>query len=162
MTRWSFLWHPYDEAMSAVGSVVSQRHPRFLPAYMAAVIFGILGMHALMQHCPTPAHAMAVASATTQTAAHHADDHLSAVATSLDPVIGSVQLTEHPGGALGDMVMLCAAMLLGAGALLKLMLRRRLRHPFALPRPRLNTWRPSLAVAGTGPPSTLAFAVIRC
>src|SRR5688500_14719339 len=108
--------------MSAVGRVASQRHLRFLPAYVAAVIFGILGMHALMQHCPTPAHAMAMASATTHTAAHHADDHLSVLATSLEPVIGSVQLTELPGGALGDMVMLCAAMLLGAGASLALML----------------------------------------
>jgi putative Mn2+ efflux pump MntP len=149
--------------MSAVGRIASQRRQRLLPAYVAAVIFGILGMHALMQHCPTPAHAMAEASATAQTAAQHADDHLTVVATSLDPVIGTVQLTEHPGGALGDMVMLCAAMLLGAGALLALMLRRRPgRRPFALPRPRLATWRPSLAVAGTGPPPTLAFAVIRC
>lgn len=148
--------------MSGEGRFASQRHPRLLPACVAAVIFGILGMHALMQHCPTAAHAMAVASATTQTAAHHVEEHLSVVATSLDPVIGTVQLSEHPGGALGDMVMLCAAMLLGAGALLALMLRRRLPRGFALPRLRLNTWRPSLAVSGTGPPPTLAFAVFRC
>lgn len=148
--------------MSALGRFASQRHQRLLPAYLAAVIFGILGMHALMQHCPAPSHAMAATSATTHTVAHHADDLLSAVATPLDPVIGTLQRIEHPGGALGDMMMLCAAMLLGAGALLSLRLRRRLSRPFALPRLRLNIWRPPLVVAATGPPPTLAFAVIRC
>jgi hypothetical protein len=148
--------------MSTAGGFVSQRHQRLLPAYVAAVIFGILGMHVLMQHCPAPAHAMAATSAATHTVAHHADEHLSAVAASTDPFIETVQLTQHPGGTLGDMIMLCVAMLLGAGALLSFILRRRLSRPFALPRPRLNTWRPPLAIAATGPPPTLAFTVIRC
>jgi hypothetical protein len=125
------------------------------------MIFGIMGMHALVQHCPAPPHALS-AAATTRTAAQHAAEHLSAVATTAEPVIGILQLTEHPGDVLGDTLMLCAAMLLGAGASLALARRQRFRRPIAAPRQCLTRWRPAVAVVGTGPPSVLAFAVIRC
>ena len=145
-----------------MGRCVSRRRQRLLPAYVAAVIFGIFGMHAFMQHCPAPPGATATTSAATQTVAHHADEDLFAVTAWMEPVIGTVQLTEHAGGGLGDMLMLCAAILLGAGALLTLMLRRRVSRSLALLRLRLNPWRPPGVVASTGPPPTLAFAVIRC
>jgi hypothetical protein len=152
---------PYDEGVSVAAGIVRQHHRRLLPAYVAALVLGIFGMHALMQRCPTPQHAMTTATATTQTLAHHADEHL-AVTPALANGAGALQLAEPPSSGFGDMLMLCAAMLLGAGAVLALLLRRRLARPFGLPRPWLIGWRPALPIAATGPPRTLAFAVVRC
>jgi hypothetical protein len=147
--------------MSALGRYVGRSHQRLVPAFLAAIVLGILGMHALMQHCPTPAHAMAAGSAAAEMT-HHSHDAL----TTAMPVAGSgisfVASTGQPGGPLDDMLMLCAAMLLGAGALLAVLLGRRSDPPIALPRLRPTTWRPLLDLVATGPPPTLAFTVIRC
>ena len=161
---------PYDEVMSTVGRVLSQRHQGLVPAYLAAIILGIVGMHVLMQHCPTPAHAMSATSSTAAMSPHvgaHTGEHV--VAAIAGPAsagahasVSFVEATGQPGGSLGDMLMLCAAMLLGAGALLTLLLTRRAPRPIGLPRLRPTTWRPLLTLAGTGPPPTLAFTVIRC
>lgn len=161
---------PYDEVVSTVGRVLSQRHQRLVPAYLAAIILGIVGMHALMQHCPTPAHAMSATSSTaamSPLAGAHAGEHV--VAAIAGPTIAGahtsvslVEATGQPGGSLDDMLMLCAAMLLGAGALLALLLSRRAPRPIGLPRLPPTMWRPLLILAGTGPPPTLAFTVIRC
>lgn len=150
---------PYDEGMSKAGSTVDRRHRRLLPAYLAAVILGIVGMHTLMQHCPAPQHAMTTAG---PHVAHDAGEHMTAPAVPLDDAAKALLAADRPTGGGGDALMLCAAMLLGAGALLTLMLRRRYNRPLTLLRLKLPTWRPPAFVAGTGPPPTLAFAVFRC
>ena len=145
--------------MSALGRYLSQRHQRLVPAYLAAIILGIVGMHALMQHCPAPAHPV-TASAGVAQMSHHADEAL----MSAMPVaaVSLVEAIGQPGGSVDDMLMICAAMLLGAGALLLLLFSRRTERPIALTRPRPSVRRPPLARIGTGPPPTLAFTVIRC
>lgn len=147
--------------MSAAGRYLSQCHQRLVPAYVAAIILGILGMHALVQHCPTPAHAM-TASAGVAEMAHHADEALVTAMPAATSGVSFVEATGQLGSTLNGMLMLCAAMLLGAGALLMLLFGKRCDGPFALPRPRPVAWRPLLARVGTGPPPTLAFTVIRC
>jgi hypothetical protein len=145
--------------VSTVGRLVTRRHQRLVPAYLLAMIVGIVGMHALMQHCPAPAHTMA-ASSSEMTTTHHAGEHMAAVGQL---PVAAVQPTGQTGGSLNDMLMLCAAMLLGAGALLTLLLRRRFSRPTLLARPSQSDWRPpTLVLAGIGPPPTLAFTVIRC
>jgi hypothetical protein len=136
-----------------------QRRQRLLPAYFLAIIVGIVGMHALMQHCPTPAHTVAT-DGSAMTATHHLGDHLEAAGQL---PVAAVDAAGPTGGSLGNMLMLCAAMLLGAGAMLTLLLRRHLGRPTLLARPSQSDWRPpTLVLAGIGPPPTIAFTVIRC
>jgi hypothetical protein len=147
--------------MSSPGRIIGRRHQRLLPAYVVAVIVGIVGMHVLMQHCPTPAHTLPSASAAPQ-AAHHAGQHLTAVMVAAADVASSTKATNHSQGGLSDMFMLCAAMLLGAGAIVLMLFRRRVDRPLTLLPVIMSRWRPPLIVADTGPPATLAFTVIRC
>lgn len=141
-----------------------------LAGQLGAVILGILGMHALVQHCPTPAHAMQLPGVMTSmsgTAAVETHDHAGtaadAGATGL-PIVGAV-VTGAGSGSHGDMLMLCAAMLLGAGAVLVLALRQR-RAPAHVILPRgPSVARPKqsvLRLIRAGPPPIMAFSVIRC
>ena len=133
-------------------------HTGLVPAYVAAVVLGILGMHALAQHCPAPSHLVTAGTTSTEHAGHQ-------VAAAVAPVAELAtrdRVTEPHGGGVGDLLMLCAAMLLGAGAALVLVLRRRAAWTARLPVLRRHLWRAPTALAGTGPPASLAFAVIRC
>jgi hypothetical protein len=152
---------PYDDLVSIPGRTVSRPRQRLLPACVAAVIFGIVGMHALIQHCPTPPHTMPMATSAVHTA-HQTGEHLTAAVASAPIGIMGLQVTDHPTGGLDEMLILCAAMLLGAGAILMLLLRRRGDRPIALLPMSMSRWRPSLIMADNGPPRTLAFTVIRC
>lgn len=147
--------------MSFPGRIISRRPQRLLPAYVAAVIFGIIGMYALMQHCPTPPHTGAVTTSVAQSA-HHTGEYLTNAVASAHTVVSGLQVADHPAGGLDDMLMLCAAMLLGAGVMLSLLFRRRFDRPLTLLPMTMSRWRPALIVADNGPPSTLAFTVIRC
>lgn len=147
--------------MSTQGRVASRRHQRLLPAYVAAVIFGIVAMHAFMQHCPTRLHSMPASTTMVQTT-HHAGEHLTNAVSSVISISYGRQVADHPTGGVREMLMLCAAMLLGAGAVLLLLLRRQVNRPLALLPMGTNWWRPLIFVAETGPPPTLAFTVIRC
>lgn len=134
---------------------------RLLPACLAAVVLGILGMHALA-HCPSAIHVMSSGTAsmvpavagTTTTASH---DHAHGAATAVIAMGAS-----EGGGVLDDMVMLCATMLLGAGAVLMLARKHRSASFLALRRLRSRPPRVPLPVISTGPPSVWAFTVIRC
>lgn len=152
---------PYDDLVSIPDRNVRRRRPRLLPACVAAVIFGIVGMHVLMQHCPTPPHTKPVSTSVAHTT-HQTGEHLADAVASAHTGIKILQVTDHPAGGLDEMLMLCAAMLLGAGAILMLLRRRRVDRPIALLPMSMSRWRPSLIVADNGPPRTLAFTVIRC
>jgi hypothetical protein len=123
-------------------------------------------MHAMAQHCPTPAHAMTMTAPTVIDSSHHAAGHAFSTATqgltSTMSIVAAAPMAEQPANPLSDMLMLCAAMLLGAGAVLSLLFRGRPGLPLPLPRLHLPTWRPAVLTADTGPPPTLAFVVIRC
>jgi hypothetical protein len=147
--------------VSNQGRTVSHRHQRLLPACVAAVIFGIVGMHALMQHCPTPPHTTPVSTSVAHTT-DQTGEHLADAVASAYTGIKVLQVTDHPAGGLDEMLLLCAAMLFGAGAILMLLRRRRVDRPIALLPMSMSRWRPSLIVADNGPPRTLAFTVIRC
>lgn len=152
--------YPYDVDVSTAARFVRQHTRQLLPAYVAAIILGIFGMHALMQHCPTPEHTMSAATSTVAAVGHHAEHMAAAPVAELQH--GLAQLDEQPGGSLKDMFMLCAAMVLGAGLVMALLLRPRHTTVFRLAQPRRTTWRPILHVTATGPPPSLAVAVIRC
>lgn len=135
--------------------------PALLAAAVAAVVLGILGMHALNLHGTTTMSSMA------GTTGHHEVPGTSEAAElELAPVGGAVAgEPAQPGHGMGDMVMLCAAMLAVAGlALLTLLLLHRVpRSSWSLARWRLVSLRgPVPARTGSGPPSVWAFSVIRC
>jgi hypothetical protein len=152
-----------------VGAHVAARRG-LVVGQLAAVILGILGMHTLVQHCPVPAHAMQATGAMTSmglaTAAEihdHAVKDSDASRAELPSVVGAV-VTGAASGSLGDLLMLCAAMMLGAGAVLSLALRR-CRAPAhrVLSRPSVARPRQSvLRLIRAGPPPIMAFSVIRC
>jgi hypothetical protein len=138
-----------------------------LAGLVAALVIGIVGMHALGSHgAPATVAALATHAGPDQQAAH---EHGAAVVVALTPSTAS-----HGDGA-GDtsangsghglgVVMLCAVML-GAAALRLLALLatghlRRVRlKVFA---PLAATVRPRHLVRGHGPPPVWQFSVIRC
>lgn len=130
-----------------------------LAALVAALVLGILGMHAL----GAGVHAQAATPGVSG---------MSGMSGTSDPVLvtggdhGSLHGSEHgPVPHHGGMLMLCALMLAGAAAaLLVLLVGRRVRGrllPAALqpwPDPvRLVRW-----VRDTGPPPVWEFSVVRC
>lgn len=157
------------------GQVVTRRwtgsrpHGVGLPRLGAllAVLFGIVGMHALSH--PGPGHdaapstvgaayadVRAVAAHDRAAAAGHGAGHVTEAALDDD---------GGPGHSPGDVMMLCAAMLVVAGALLGLLARlRRVPRLWAVLRPALTYFRPTARAArgGTGPPPAWQFSVIRC
>jgi hypothetical protein len=137
-----------------------------LAALVAALVLGILGMHALGAgaHAATPD-----ASGLTGLTGMSAMDVMTGMA---DPVAttdqdhgpphasGHAPLPHH-----GGMVMLCALMLAGAAVwLLLLLVRRRVRGPLLPPalQPAPALLRAARWARDTGPPAVWEFSVVRC
>ena len=141
------------------------------------IVLGILGMHAL-SHPGTarePAPTVATASATDMTGAMSADAghpharHQAEAARRSAPAHDTHGTGRGDAGgtghSLGDMVMLCVAMLAAAATLLALLaFLRRVPRLWAVLRPAVTHFCPTswLAPMGTGPPSVWQFSVIRC
>ena len=150
---------------------------------VAALIGGILGMHALASHgAPaarvTASSAMTMAGSAAMTSAHEAamtsgdshdgDAHAIATRSSMATDRSSVEVgINHGSGSdhgMASMVMLCIVMLAAAALTLLVLLvtgfLRRLRPvafmPAAVRKSALQGLR------GTGPPSVWQFSVIRC
>lgn len=150
---------------------------------VAALVLGILGMHALANHgAPAPpvtaSSTMSMTGAAAVTSAHEAamasgdshDGHTHSTATqsSMAAPGSSVDAGADPGPGSGhgmaSMVMLCVVMLAAASLMLLTLLttgfRRRLQPEAFMPaavRERVLCW-----VRGTGPPHEWQFSVIRC
>ena len=131
-----------------------------LCALVAALVLGILGMHALGAgaHARADGHHMSVAVPTEATGLDHGVDlgvdHGSQHPSDHDPV-------PHHGGVL----VLCALMLAGAAVwLLLLLVRRRVRGALLPPalQPAPALLRAVRWVRDTGPPPVWAFSVVRC
>jgi hypothetical protein len=141
-----------------------------LVAVVAALVLGILGMHGLGQHGPMSHRDQPVTAVVSVDphAAHPAPDHTPvAIDTSRTHATSTSGFGTSPDdhGSVGDMVMLCVAMLLAAvaGVLLTLRIVRFAHHaPLSLrPLFRVPTF-PATARAGTGPPAVWEFCVVRC
>ena len=156
----------------------------WLAPLVAALVVGILGMHALASHgtpaaAAAPASSMATMSTTGMPAGHDAamtagtshagHDHAvatsrpatQATSTSVDPAASS---GHGPGHGMAGMVMLCVVMLAAAALTLLVVLAAGLFRPLlpaafmpAAVRDRALRW-----VRGTGPPYEWQFSVIRC
>jgi hypothetical protein len=144
-----------------------------LAAFVAALVVGILGMHALATHGTTPAPAtassMAIAGGmpahemTTSGDSAHGQAHAatSGASTAVDKEVDTGSGSGHD---MGTMAMLCVVMLAAAALTLLVLLAVRIVrpllpaafHPAAAPARALQ-W-----VRGTGPPHVWAFSVIRC
>lgn len=136
-------------------------HRAALAALVAALVVGILGMHAITLHDPSSqAYAAAPAAAHGDHAAGHGDTHESAtgVPAGSAPEEGSGHHADH-------LLMLCAAMLAVAALLLLLGLLVRAVRPVRrvgafeslAPTATVRSW-----VRATGPPPAWQFSVIRC
>jgi hypothetical protein len=147
-----------------------------LAALVGLLVVGILGMHALATHgtpaTPAGAATMAMPTATSgHQGAMTSDDSLHAHEHPADTTTapagspgGSPGAVPGSGHDLGDMVMLCVAMLAAAAVTLLLLLAVRIIGALlpaafqpAAARVRARQW-----VRGTGPPHVWAFSVIRC
>lgn len=129
------------------------------------VVLGILGMHSLAHSGPShPPTAADAASALTQHMPDGTDAHAAPMRSS-DATQPGRSFGSGPEHTLGDMVMLCTAMLAAAGTVLGLLWSIR-RNPrlWALVAPPVSYVRPSrwLARVDTGPPAAWQFSVIRC
>lgn len=152
-----------------------------LAALVAALVVGILGMHALATHgalsaAAAPASTMAAMStpaghdaAMAAGTSHAGHDHAAATSHPATPTTGTtVDPDAAPGHGSGHgmagMVMLCVVMLAAAALTLLLVLLAGLFRPLlpaafmpAAVRERTLQW-----VRGTGPPHEWQFSVIRC
>lgn len=127
-----------------------------LCALVAALVLGILGMHALGAgaHARADAHDMSGAVPMGVTGPDHGVDHGSQHPSDHHPV-------PHHGGVL----VLCALMLAGAAVwLLLLLVRRRVRGALLPPalQPAPALLRAVRWVRDTGPPPVWEFSVVRC
>jgi Family of unknown function (DUF6153) len=144
--------------------------PTALAALVAALVVGILGMHALTTHGTTAAPV----AATSSTVATHAtsmvpsashDARANAAEHTSGTAAGVVDADSGSGHDAGSMAMLCVVMLAGAALTLLVLLVVSVRRPLLLPasfapavvRARVLEW-----VGGTGPPPVWRFSVIRC
>lgn len=135
-------------------------HRAVLAALVAALVVGILGMHALTLHGTSSEAYAAPAAAHGDHAAGHGDTHGSAAGAPA----GSAP-EEGSGHHAGHLLVLCAAMLAGAALLLLAGLLVRVMRPVRLlgafaplaPTAAVRSW-----VRATGPPSAWQFSVIRC
>ena len=132
-------------------------HRAALVALVAALVVGILGMHALPLHGP-PSEAYAVATAPDHGGHVAADGAASSAPAGSAPDHGS-------GGHADHLLMLCAAMLAVAALLLLAGLLVRAVRPVRL----VGAFAPvALAatvrswVRATGPPPAWRFSVVRC
>jgi len=151
-------------------------------ALVAALVLGILGMHALANHGATPAptssNTMSMTGTTAMTSAHEAamasgDPHAGhAHSTATQSSTPALSLSVEDGADRGSgpdhgmasMVMLCVVMLAGGALKLLTLLAtsflRRLQPEAFMPaaiRQRALQW-----VRGTGPPHEWQFSVMRC
>lgn len=129
------------------------------------VVLGIFGMHVLAHHGTTHPSASDNASAYVHDAMGGTEQHaVQAAGMDLEVAI-SPSLGSGPDHTLGDMVMLCVALLTAAGTMLGLLtfFRRRPRL-WALLAAAVADARPlrRLARLDTGPPPVWQFSVIRC
>lgn len=128
-----------------------------------AIVLGIFGMHALSLHGtthaePSPRVATALTGSMAADAVTEHGPHQSGASDDTDDTGGT-------GHGMGDMVMLCVAMLTAAATLLALLvLVRRVPRLWAVLRPAAARFRPTswLNPTGTGPPPVWQFSVIRC
>lgn len=138
-----------------------------------AIVLGIFGMHALSHHGtthlePTSRIASALAGSMADAGAGHAHHQSEAIPHST-PVTGTraadVGDAGGPGHSLGDLVMLCVAMLAAAATLLGLLtFIRRIPRLWAVLATATTHFRPTswMNPTGTGPPPAWQFSVIRC
>lgn len=154
-------------------------------ALVAALVVGILGMHALASHgaspaatVPTPSSTMSMTSTAAMTSAHEAamasgdshDGHAHSAATQslMAAPEASVEVSADAGSGSGhgmaSMVMLCVVMLAAAALTLLALLAKGFLRPLqseafmpAAVRVRALRW-----VRCTGPPHEWQFSVIRC
>ncbi|KRF20606.1 hypothetical protein ASG90_18725 [Nocardioides sp. Soil797] len=150
---------------------------------VAALVVGILGMHALASHgasstpmAPTPSSTMSMTGTAAVTSAHEAamvsgdshNGHAHSAQSSMAAAGSSPEVGADRGSASGhgmeSMVMLCVVMLAAAAltllALLATGFLRRLHPEAFMPaavRGRMPQW-----VRSTGPPHQWQFSVIRC
>ena len=128
---------------------------------VAALVLGILGMHALGLHgvshgAPAPGVSVAPAADSTGTAAEHGAHHGTEAAADEG---------HGPQHGAAEMVVLCAAMLAAAAGMLLALAGLRHRAP-----PVWAELRAALALrvtsrarpGGTGPPAVWEFSVVRC
>lgn len=145
-----------------------------LALLVAALVVGILGMHALATHgTHAPALAAAASSVTPagetagemaghRMAAGHPTGHSARLAAADTSTVGDER--PGPGHDMGSMVMLCVVMLVAAAVgLLALLVSRRVGPllPAAF-QPAVAHAAAARRVRGTGPPHVWAFSVIRC
>ena len=128
---------------------------------VAALLLGILGMHALGRHgvshgAPAPGVSVAPPAGATGTAVEHGAHHGTEAAADEG---------HGPQHGAAEMVVLCAAMLAAAAGMLLVLAGLRHRAP-----PVWAELRSALALrvtsrarpGGTGPPAVWKFSVVRC
>jgi hypothetical protein len=176
---WSDPYVTYDRRLEEMNtmrrttSTPSRAVPAVLGAFVASIVLGIIGMHALSTHgvMGTTDHSTMTSPVAAPVAAAHGDMSGASNASLTKAVHAGVSSTaptkKGDGHNLGSMVMLCFAMLAAtAGALLLLLLLLGLQRA-----PRVWAHRPTApttvtkwvtARLGTGPPYVWQFSVIRC
>ena len=146
-----------------------------LAAFVAALVVGILGMHALATHGTTPARrrrlehgddgaACRPTQTTTSGDSPQGQAHAATSGASTSAADNEADTGSGSGHDMGTMAMLCVVMLAAAALTLLVLLAVRIVrpllpaafHPAAAPARALQ-W-----VRGTGPPHVWAFSVIRC
>lgn len=144
--------------MRTTTTAADRAMPGLQMAAVVAIVLGIIGMHALNTHGVTSDTDHAAMS---MTAEAHADMPAHAVS---DPTAAEAGAADRGDGHdMGNMVMLCAAML-AAGALILLTvgLRRTSQAWTHLPAAPGAITRWAAARMATGPPPAWEFSVIRC
>lgn len=144
--------------------------PALLGAFVASIVLGIIGMHALSTHgvMGTTDHSTMTSPVAAPVAAAHGDMSGASDASTTEAVHAGVSSTapkKGEGHSLGSMVMLCFAMLAAtAGALLLLLLGLQRAPRVWAHRPTTPTSVTKWVTArlGTGPPYVWQFSVIRC
>jgi hypothetical protein len=138
---------------------------RLVSGCLAGVVLGILGMHAFVQHCPDELHSPTAVASSVVGFVADAGPVLASHATARADATGHAAAVGAPeNGSLCDTLVLCAFLVLGAGAGLVLALRPRAGLTATRWLSRLQAGLPRAPVTrlGTGPPSVWEFAVIRC
>lgn len=165
--RWSRTYRrPRDEEVRTIPG--SRRNPAVVGLVRLgaalAIVLGLLGMHVLSHHGAT--HETAPTVTAPLAAAHHDAAGATHQAPPAHDSTGSGDGgAGGTGHVLGDMVMLCVAMLAVAATLLALLaFIRRVPRLWAVLRPAVTRFRPTgrLTPTGTGPPPVWEFSVIRC
>lgn len=141
---------------TTAADAVRRRARPVLLLTVAALVLGILGMHALTTHGASHAPGADTTGATH--GAHHATAEPASSVPAVTP--GDAGGDGHAGGT----ALLCAVMLAAAGgAVLLLSALRRSGASWRVPPPVLRTLvRRTTSRLSTGPPPAWEFSVIRC